>query len=104
MHSPTGIIDITREGPRLFVKMMGQDRLELFAEGERDFFFKVADAQITFAITGEGPVRVAIWHQDGEDQRGERQKQLVEFECSCHPAGFLPPSGDAATMPLDHAS
>jgi serine-type D-Ala-D-Ala carboxypeptidase/endopeptidase len=70
--APNDIIIISREGDRLFAQQPGQDKLELFPESERDFFLKVVDAQITFELTGDGPSQVAIWHQSGQDQRGER--------------------------------
>jgi CubicO group peptidase (beta-lactamase class C family) len=63
---------VTREGDHLAESENGQDKLELFAEGERDFFFRSADAQITFETGPDGKVTAAIWHQDGQDQRGER--------------------------------
>jgi CubicO group peptidase (beta-lactamase class C family) len=63
---------VTREGDHLAESENGQEKLELFAEGVRDFFFKAADAQITFETGPDGKVTAAIWHQDGQDQRGVR--------------------------------
>ncbi|HVV65018.1 MAG TPA: serine hydrolase [Rhizomicrobium sp.] len=63
---------VTRQGDHLAESENGQDKLELFAEGERDFFFKVADAQITFETGPDGKVTAAIWRQGGQDQRGVR--------------------------------
>ena len=71
-YADNDFVVVTREGDHLAESENGQDRLELFAEGERDFFFKVADAQITFETGPDGKVTAAIWHQDGQDQRGER--------------------------------
>jgi CubicO group peptidase (beta-lactamase class C family) len=63
---------VSREGGHLVESENGQDPLALFPEGDRDFFFKIVDAQISFEIDADGKVAAAIWHQDGQDQRGER--------------------------------
>ena len=73
-YADNDFVVVTREGDHLAESENGQDKLELFAEGERDFFFKVADAQITFETGPDGKVTAAIWHQDGQDQRGVRVK------------------------------
>lgn len=70
--SPTDIIMITREGDRLVMQQPGQDKIPLFAESERDFFLKIADAQITFESSDEGPATAAVWHQVGPAQRAAR--------------------------------
>jgi CubicO group peptidase (beta-lactamase class C family) len=74
--APNDIIIITHEGDRLFAQQPGQEKLELFPESERDFFLKVVDAQVTFELKGDGPSPAAIWHQRGQDQRGERMQEL----------------------------
>lgn len=63
---------IIREGNRLFYLPAPEQKLELFAESDRDFFLKEADAQVTFEVTSAGLAGAAIWHQWGQDQRGER--------------------------------
>ena len=70
--SPTDIMTVTREGNHLVGQLLDGQRFEMFAEGEHDFFMKIADAQVTFESSGQGPAKVAIWHQGGQDQRGER--------------------------------
>ena len=70
--SPTDIMTVTREGNHLVGQLLDGQRFEMFAESEHDFFMKIADAQITFEFSGPGPAKVAIWHQGGQDQRGER--------------------------------
>ena len=71
-YSDTDILTIVSDGDRLFMQEPNQDRLELFAEGERDFFLKIMDAQITFVMGPDGKAATAIWHEAGEDQRGVR--------------------------------
>jgi D-alanyl-D-alanine-carboxypeptidase/D-alanyl-D-alanine-endopeptidase len=70
--SDTDIMTIIREGDRLFYVPVPEQKLELFAESDHDFFLKEADAQVTFEVTTAGPAIAAIWHQWGQDQRGER--------------------------------
>lgn len=71
-YADNDLVVVTREGDHLAESENGQDKLELFAESDRDFFFRVADAQVTFETGPDGKVMAAIWHQDGQDQRGER--------------------------------
>ena len=70
--SPTDIVTITRDGERLFMQQPGQDRIPLFAYGEREFFLKIVDAQITFESSGDGRATAAIWHQSGQAEKGPR--------------------------------
>jgi serine-type D-Ala-D-Ala carboxypeptidase/endopeptidase len=72
--SDTDILTITREGDHLYCQEPQQPKLELHPEGERDFFLKETDAQVTFESIGHQPAAVAIWHQWGQDQRGERMR------------------------------
>jgi CubicO group peptidase (beta-lactamase class C family) len=71
-YADNDFVVVTRAGDHLAESENGQEKLELFAESDRDFFFKVADAQITFETGPDGKVTAAIWHQDGQDQRGVR--------------------------------
>jgi hypothetical protein len=70
--SDTDILTVTREGDHLFCQGPQQPKLELHSEGELDFFLEENDAQVTFESTGHQPATAAIWHQWGQDQRGER--------------------------------
>lgn len=70
--TPSFIITVTREGDRLFVQATGQQKFELFAEGERDFFLKEVDAQITFEGDPEGKAARLVLHQNGADQPAKR--------------------------------
>jgi CubicO group peptidase (beta-lactamase class C family) len=70
--APTFSITITREGDRLFAQATGQGKLDLFAEGEHDFFLKAVDAQMTFEVSGTGPASALVLHQNGRDQRAAR--------------------------------
>jgi uncharacterized protein (TIGR03435 family) len=69
--APDFILTITRHGDHLFGQATGQGMLELFPEGERDFFLKVVDAQITFVTDTSGRASELILHQGG-DQPAKR--------------------------------
>jgi D-alanyl-D-alanine-carboxypeptidase/D-alanyl-D-alanine-endopeptidase len=72
-YSPTDLVTIVGESGHLFVQLQpGGDKFPLFPEGPRDFFLKLMDAQITFEPGPDGNAVAAIWHQGGQDQRGER--------------------------------
>ena len=70
--SADDIATFVREGDRFFHVAGTGQKLELFAESDRDFFFKEADAQVTFEADATGPAAAAIWHQWGQEQRGAR--------------------------------
>jgi hypothetical protein len=68
-RGPNSIFTVTREGDRLFAQLTGQQKLELFPESDREFFYKAVAAQITFVADGERPPTGLILHQNGADLR-----------------------------------
>jgi len=72
---PDFILTVTQEGNHLFVQATGQPRYEVFAEGEKDYFFKIVDAQITFETDIHGRATGLVLHQDG-DSHGTRIDDL----------------------------
>jgi hypothetical protein len=48
------------------VQAPGQRIVPLFPEGERDFFLKTVDAQITFVTDGNSRATELILHQNGD--------------------------------------
>jgi CubicO group peptidase (beta-lactamase class C family) len=71
---PSFGLTITREGDQLFAQATGQDKFELFAETEADFFFTVVDAQITFVKDDKGQVTHLVLHQNKADQPAKKIK------------------------------
>jgi hypothetical protein len=47
-------------------------KFEIFPEGDRDYFLKVVDAQITFVTDNQAPATELILHQGGRDQHAKR--------------------------------
>ena len=67
-------LTVSREGDQLFAQATGQNRFELFAETETDFFLKVVDAQITFVKDDKGQVTSLVLHQNGVNQPAKKTK------------------------------
>ena len=70
--TPTVILTVTRDGTHLFAQLTGQGNAEIFPEGERDYFYKVVDAQITFVTDNSGRATELILHQNGLDRHAKR--------------------------------
>jgi hypothetical protein len=70
--APTFILTVTRDGDRLFVQATGQPKLELFAEGEKEYFLKVVDAQVTFEVSQQGNAIGLVLHQNGRNTSARR--------------------------------
>jgi hypothetical protein len=70
--APNAIMAISRDGDRLFGQLTGQPKAELFPEGERKFFLKVVDAQITFDTDAQGKATQLTLHQNGMDMPAKR--------------------------------
>jgi hypothetical protein len=56
---------ITKEESRLFLQAKGQEKLEMFAESESEFFLKVNDARFEFVKDDSGKVVKVIMNQGG---------------------------------------
>lgn len=63
---------ISRRDDRLFAQATGLQRFEIFPESDRDFFFKVLDAVISFDTDGHGTASQLTFRQNGTDRIGKR--------------------------------
>jgi len=70
--APNFILTVTDEGDKLFAQATGQPKFQIFPESEREFFFKVVDAQITFETDGSGRATSLTLHQNGADMPAKR--------------------------------
>ncbi|UGY15804.1 serine hydrolase [Bradyrhizobium septentrionale] len=70
--TPEFSIQVTREGDRLFSEATGQERREIFATSDREFFFKVVDAVLSFDTDGQNAAMQVTFHQEGTDYVGKR--------------------------------
>jgi serine-type D-Ala-D-Ala carboxypeptidase/endopeptidase len=70
--SPNVVLTMSREGDQMYTQLTGQPRFPVFPEGERKYFLKVVDAQLTFdAGTAPKAAEVTL-HQNGRDQVAKR--------------------------------
>jgi CubicO group peptidase (beta-lactamase class C family) len=69
--TPSVIMTVTTDGGHIFTQLTGQGKVEIFPEGEHDFFLKVVDAQITFNDSG------LVLHQNGRNVPARRIVQLT---------------------------
>jgi len=70
--APNMIFTITVEWNQIFAQLTGQPKFEIFPESEKDFFYKVVDAQVTFESDGKGPAAALVLHQGGQNPRAPR--------------------------------
>jgi len=71
---PDLVITVTRDGDRFYLQATGQQRVELFAASETDFFVRIYEASVTFGRDdADGPVTHMILHW-GRVQRLERRR------------------------------
>src|SRR5260370_24744766 len=73
--APGVTLTVTREDSRFYAQLTSQPKLEIFAEGDKDFFLKVVDAQLTFETDRPGPTVAVILHHGGRDQKAPRAQQ-----------------------------
>jgi hypothetical protein len=80
--TPTVLFSVTREGEQLFVQITGQPRSAVYSKTEKDFFFKVVDAQISFQTDAHGQAVGLVLHQGGRDQSAKRisEADAKQFE------------------------
>jgi len=60
-------VNVKRDGDTLIAKLTGHVPYEIYAESEDHFFWKIVDAQISFANDGSGKAPSAVLHQGGRD-------------------------------------
>ena len=70
--APGVVLTITREVEGLVAQLTGQPAFPLFASGEREFLYKIVDAQITFDVDAQGRATGLVLHQHGRDMRATR--------------------------------
>jgi CubicO group peptidase (beta-lactamase class C family) len=72
------VLTVTKEGRRLYAQLSGQPRFEIFPKSATEFFWKVADAQVTFVKDDQGKVTKAVHHQNGQTINAPRLEDMKE--------------------------
>jgi len=65
---------VTREGDKLYVKLGGQNRIEVFPEAADEFFLKAVEATVKFERDKDGNILRLVLHQNGQIQKAPRLK------------------------------
>ena len=69
--TPEFRIEVTVEGPRMYIQATKQPRFEIFAQSETEFFVRAFEARIAF-IVENGESTALILRQGGVDQRARK--------------------------------
>jgi hypothetical protein len=70
--APGVTLTVTRRGDHGFAQLTGQEAFEIFPESDTDYFYRIVDAQLTFARTAGGVATAVTLHQAGRDQSAAR--------------------------------
>jgi CubicO group peptidase (beta-lactamase class C family) len=70
--APTFTIKVTSEDGKLMAQATGQQKFELFASSETDFYLKVVSAQVSFVKDPAGNVTELILSQNGRKTTGKK--------------------------------
>lgn len=65
-------VAIDLDGDALWATVPGKDRVQLFAESDHNFFLKVTDGEIAFAVDAQGDVSALTLTQNGMTLTGRR--------------------------------
>ncbi len=69
---PQLVFTVTREGDKLLAKLTGQPTYEVHPYTERDFFYTIVAAQLSFVPGADGKASAVVLHQNGKDQTAPR--------------------------------
>ena len=72
--APGFVLAISRDENRFFAQATGQGKNEIFAESERQFFLKVIDAQLVFAMDEAGNATQLTLLQGGREMPGKKTR------------------------------
>jgi CubicO group peptidase (beta-lactamase class C family) len=70
--APGVVLDVAVKEGHLACQLAAQPRLDVYAESDTKFFYKVVDAQLTFVRNAAGKVESVVLHQGGVDQTAKR--------------------------------
>lgn len=62
--APNVVLTVTREGDHMYGQLTGQEKLEIFPAGDREFFLKAIDAQLSFDVGADGKATELTLHQN----------------------------------------
>lgn len=63
--APGAVFTVTLEEGKLMAQLTGQPKIQVFATSEKEFFYKVVDAQLSFEVNEKGETTKLTLHQNG---------------------------------------
>ena len=75
--APKFVMSVMREGDRFYTQATGQQKIEIFAMGDRVFFPKVVDAELEFTLDASGKASKMTLRQNGGVLEGARVEAPV---------------------------
>jgi hypothetical protein len=101
-HGSYFILTVTREASQLYAQITGQPKVPVYAEAPNKFFWKVVDAEVTFAVSDGGPVTSATLHQNSRDivwrRMDDATAQALEQQLADRVSGQQPQKGSEAAL------
>jgi DNA-binding transcriptional MerR regulator len=79
--SDNSVIEVVKLNSNLTAQLTGQPAIEIYAEGEDKFFYKVVTAQVTFERDTKNNISTLILHQDGFEREAIR---ITEAQALTH--------------------
>jgi hypothetical protein len=70
--APRLIFTVTRDGNSLLARLTGQQAYQVYPYSDRDFFYTVVAAQLSFVPGADGKASAVILHQNGRDRTAPR--------------------------------
>lgn len=70
--APGRVLTLSREDDRFFLQLTGQQKFELFAEAETEFFLTVVEASLSIVKDDKGQVLHLVLHQNNRDLEARR--------------------------------
>jgi beta-lactamase regulating signal transducer with metallopeptidase domain len=70
--TPRLVFTVTRDGDKLLARLTGQQTFEVHPYSDRDFFYTIVAAQLTFVVGADGKATAVVLHQNGRDRTAER--------------------------------
>jgi hypothetical protein len=75
---PNVLVTITRKDNQLSAQLTGQGPAEIYPETQKDFFYKVVDAQIQFKTDSQGRATALVLRQMGRESTAKRTEGNAE--------------------------
>jgi CubicO group peptidase (beta-lactamase class C family) len=72
------ILIVTREDDKLYAQLTGQSRHQIFPESPTNYFWRVADARVSFVADESGTITAAIHQQAGQRFKAPRIEDLTK--------------------------